>query len=164
MNLAVVFQAMYWDSIASFQLLYTTITLRQFYLVTHTMYNTVHPTAPTPPMYLSVTRALENEIELNWLPPTEPNGEVHYVIYYTPEGGSEQNSSTGSNLTHYNLTGLERNMVYTNIAVQAVNSAGRSDRSAVIAQYNHTPPIGECSCTSVWCIFNALLLKTHLQL
>ena len=65
---------------------------------------------------------------------------MHYVIYYTPEGGTEQSIDTGSNLTHYNLTGLERNRVYTNIAVQAVNSAGRSARSAVIAQYNHTPP------------------------
>ena len=82
---------------------------------------------------LSITRILEAVIELNWLPPTEPNGEVHYVIYYTPEGGTEQSIDTGSNLTHYNLTGLERNRVYTNIAVQANNSAGSSERSAVIA-------------------------------
>ena len=75
----------------------------------------------------------EDGIELNWLPPTEPNGEVHYVIYYTPEGGTEQSIDTGSNLTHYNLTGLERNRVHTNIAVQAVNSVRRSGRSAVIA-------------------------------
>ena len=99
---------------------------------------TVHLTVPSPSRYLSVTRVFDDGIELNWLPPTEPNGEVlHYVIYYTPEGGTEQSIDTGSNLTHYNLTGLERNRVYTNIAVQAVNSAGRSDRSAVIAQYNH---------------------------
>ena len=102
------------------------------------MYFTVHPSGPSPPRQLSVTRILEDGIELNWLPPTEPNGEVHYVIYYTPEGGSEQSNDTGSNLTHYNLTGLDRNRVYTNIAVQAINSAGMSDRSAVIAQYNHT--------------------------
>ena len=60
------------------------------------------------------------------------------VICYTPEGGKEQSIDTGSDLTHYNLTGLERNRVYTNIAVQAVNLAGRSERSA--AQYNHAPP------------------------
>ena len=96
-------------------------------------------TAPTAPRALIIMKILETQIELNWLPPTEPNGEVHYVIYYTPEGGTEQSIDTGSNLTHYNLTGLERNRVYTNIAVRAVNSAGRSERSAVIAQYNHTP-------------------------
>ena len=107
------------------------------------MYFTVLPTDSSSPRHLSVTRVFDNGIELNWLPPTEPNGEVHYVIYYTPEGGTEQSINTGSNLTHYNLTGLERNRVYTNIAVQAVNSAGRSDRSAVIAQYSHIPLIGE---------------------
>ena len=74
-------------------------------------------------------------MELNWLPPTEPNGAVHYVVYYTPENDTEQSIDTGSDLTHYNLTGLEKNRVYTNIAVQALNSAGRSDRSAVLAQY-----------------------------
>ena len=100
------------------------------------------PTVPTPPREVRITNVFQDGVEFNWLPPTEPNGEVHYVIYYTPEGGTEQSIDTGSNLTHYNLTGLERNRVYTNIAVQAVNSAGRSNRSAVIAQYNHTPPIG----------------------
>ena len=82
---------------------------------------------------MRVTGIFQNSVELNWLPPTEPNGEVHYVIYYTPEGGTEQSIDTGSDLTHYNLTGLERNRVYTNIAVQAVNTLGRSNRSVVIA-------------------------------
>ena len=97
-------------------------------------------TAPTAPRALIIMNILEIQIELNWLPPTEPNGEVHYVIYYTPEGGTEELNNTGSDLTYYNLTGLERNRVYTNIAVQAVNSVGRSERRAEIAQYNHTPP------------------------
>ena len=97
-------------------------------------------TVPTPLRTFTITRVFPDGVELNWLPPTEPNGEVHYVIYYTPEGGTEQSIDTGSDLTHYNLTGLERNRVYTNIAVQAVNSVGRSERSDVIAQYNHTPP------------------------
>ena len=101
-------------------------------------------TASLAPRQLLITRILQAEIELNWLPPTEPNGEVHYVIYYTPEGGTEQSIDTGSNMTHYNLTGLERNRVYTNIAVQANNSAGNSGRSAVIDKYNHTPPSELC--------------------
>ena len=104
---------------------------------------TVHPTGPSPPRHLSVTKIFLNGVELNWLPPIEPNGEVHYVIYYTPENNTELSNDTGSNLTYYNLTGLERNRVYSNITVQAVNSAGRSDRSAIIALYNHTSP-SEC--------------------
>ena len=100
---------------------------------------------PSSPKSLFITREFHAGIELNWLPPTEPNGEVHYVIYYTPEGGTEQSIDTGSDLTHYNLTGLERNRVYTNIAVQAVNTVGRSGRSAGIARYNHTPPGEHCA-------------------
>ena len=100
---------------------------------------------PSSPKSLSITREFQDGIELNWLPPTEPNGEVHYVIYYTPEGGREETIDSGSNLTHYNLTRLERNSVYTNIAVQAVTSAGRSERSAVIAQNNYTPPGESCN-------------------
>ena len=83
---------------------------------------------PSPPRLISIIGESLNGLELNWLPPTEPNGEVHYVIYYTLEGDTERSINTGSDLTHYNLTGLERNRVYTNIAVQAVNSAGRSER------------------------------------
>ena len=89
--------------------------------------------APTPPREVNIITVFQDRVELSWLPPTEPNGEVHYVIYYTPEGGTEQSIDTGSNLTHYNLTGLDRNRVYTNIAVQAVTSVGRSARSAVLA-------------------------------
>ena len=89
------------------------------------------PTVPTPPREVNITRMFQDGVELNWLPPTEPNGEVRYVIYYTPEGGTEQAIDTGSNLTHYNLTGLEKNRVYTNIALQAVHLTGKSERSAV---------------------------------
>ena len=105
----------------------------------------MHIAAPSTTRDLYITRTLQAGIEQNWLPPTEPNGEVHYVIYYTPEGGTEQSIDTGSNLTHYNLTGLERNRLYTNIAVQAVKSAGSSGRSAVTAWYNRIPPGG------YWC-------------
>ena len=82
---------------------------------------------------MNITRVFQDGVELNWLPPTEANREVYYVIYYTPEGGTEQSIDTGSNLTHYKLKGLERNRVYTNIAVQAVHFAGRSNRSAITA-------------------------------
>ena len=113
-------------------------------------YSTFLCTVSSSPRMLCISRTLEGEIELNWLPPTEPNGEVHYVIYYTPEGGTQQSNDTGSNLTHYNLTGLERNRVYTNIAVEAVNSVGRSGRSVVIAQYNHTPPSESCMVNNLY--------------
>ena len=95
---------------------------------------------PTPPRDVKITRIFQDGIELNWLPPTETNGEVFYVIYYTPVCGTEQSIDTGSDLIQYNLTGLEGNSVYTNIAVQAVNSLAGSNRSAGIALYCHTKP------------------------
>ena len=122
---------------------------------------------------LRITKVFETGVELNWLTSRDPNGEVHYVIYYTPEGGREQSIDTESNLTHYNLTGLERNRVYTNIAVQAVNAAGESGRSVAIAQYTHTVVDGESLITSssplvlvrlVWCMgCNAILHHPPLQ-
>ena len=106
-------------------------------------------TVTTPPREVSVTKEFQDGVELNWLPPTEPNGEVHYVIYYTPEGGTEQSIDTESDLTNYNLTGLERNRVYNNISVEAVSLVGRSGRSAVILQYNHTPPGELCKGSTI---------------
>ena len=52
--------------------------------------------------------------ELNWLPPTEPNGEVHYVIEYKTEDSRNWTSvNTTSGSTHYNLTGLHNGTNYT---------------------------------------------------
>ena len=79
---------------------------------------------------------------------------------FTPEGGKEQSINTGSDLTHYNLAGLARNRVFTNIAVQAVNSAGRSERNAETAQYNHTPP-GGYRCTKY--IVHAYLIPSAVE-
>ena len=68
----------------------------------------------------------QDGVELNWLPPTEPNGEVRYVVEYKREdSGSWTSASTTSDSTHYNLTGLHSGTSYT-IRVVAVNSAGMS--------------------------------------
>ena len=68
-------------------------------------------------------------VELNWLPPTEPNGEVHYVIEYKREdSGNWTSVNTTSDSTHYNLTGLHSGTSYT-IRVVAVNSAERASSS-----------------------------------
>ena len=69
----------------------------------------------------------QDGVELNWLPPTEPNGEVHYVVEYKREdsSGSWTSVNTTSDSTHYNLTGLHSGTNYT-IRVVAVNSVGRA--------------------------------------
>ena len=92
-------------------------------------------TVTTPPREVRIARVFHDGVELIWLPSIEFIGEVHYVIYYTPEGGTEQSNDTGSDLTHYNLTGLERDRVYTNIALEAVSLVGRSERSRALGEY-----------------------------
>ena len=90
-----------------------------------TMY-TFHPADPSPPRNVTITRVFQDGVELNWLPPTEPNGEVHYVVEYKREdSGNWTSVNTTSDSTHYNLTGLHSDTNYT-IRVVAVNSAGRA--------------------------------------
>ena len=87
---------------------------------------TLNPTDPSPPRNATITRVLQDGVELNWLPPTEPNGEVHYVVEYKREdSGSWTSVNTTSDITHYNLTGLDSGTNYT-IRVVAVKGAGRA--------------------------------------
>ena len=89
-----------------------------------TMY-TLNPTDPSPPRNVTITRVFEGGVELNWLPPTEPNGEVHYVVEYKREdSGNWTSVNTTSDSSHYNLTGLHSGTSYT-IRVVAV-SYGRA--------------------------------------
>ena len=88
-------------------------------------------TDPSCPRNVTATRVFKNTVELNWLPPTEPNGEVHYVIEYKREdGGSWTSINTTSDSTHYNLTGLHNGTNYT-IRVVAVNSAGQNESTPI---------------------------------
>jgi len=69
----------------------------------------------------------QDGVELNWLPPAEPNGEVHYVVEYKREdSGSWTSVNTASDSTHYTLTGLHRGTNYT-IRVVAVKNANRKE-------------------------------------
>ena len=88
------------------------------YILTHT--------DPSPPRNVTITRVFQDGVELNWLPPTEPNGEVHYVVEYKREdSGSWTSVNTASDSTHYNLTRLHSGASYI-IRVVAVSSVGRA--------------------------------------
>ena len=87
---------------------------------------TLNPTDPSPPRNVTIARVLQDGVELNWLPPTEPNGQVHYAVEYKREdSGSWTSVNTTSDSTHYNLTGLHSGTSYT-IRVVAVKGAGRT--------------------------------------
>ena len=102
-------------------------------------------TAPSPPRHLTITRVFDDGIELNWIPPKEPNGDIqHYIIKYTTQDGTHQEINTTNNINYYNLTGLERGQTYNNITVVAVNSAGGGVGSQPITSYVHNSTV-ECT-------------------
>ena len=103
-------------------------------------------TGPSPPRDLTITRVLDDGIELNWIPPRKPNGDIrYYIIKYTTQDGTQQEINTTNNINYYNLTGLERGQTYNNITVVAVNSAGGGRRSQPTTSYIHTPTVENTS-------------------
>ena len=89
---------------------------------------------PSAPRYPCVIGDDTDGIELNWIPPLEPNGDVYYLIEYN-DGNKTNLVNTLSVSTYFKLTGLQRGVTY-NITVVAVNSAGMSDAGAVL-NYTH---------------------------
>ena len=102
-------------------------------------------TDPSPPRHLTITRVCDDGIELNWITPREPNGDIrHYIIIYTTHDETRRKINTTNNINYYNLTGLERGQTYNNITVIAVNSAGGGGGSQHITSYVHNPTV-ECT-------------------
>ena len=91
---------------------------------------------PSAPRYPCIIRGNTDGIELNWIPPLEPNRDVYYLIEYN-DGNRTVPLNTSSRSTYFNLTGLQRGVTY-NITVVAVNSAGRSDTDPFL-NYTHSP-------------------------
>ena len=103
-------------------------------------------TVPSCPRDLAITRVFDDGIELNWIPPREPNGDIrHYIIRYTTKNGTQQEINTTNNINYYNSTGLERGETCNNITVVAVNSAGGGGGSQPITSYVHKPPVESTS-------------------
>ena len=103
-------------------------------------------TAPSPPRHLTITRMFDDGIELNWIPPREPNGDIRrYIIKYFTQNRTQQEINTTNNINYYNLTGLERGQTYNNITVVAVNSAGGGGGSQPTTSYVHTPTMKSTS-------------------
>ena len=100
------------------------------------MTGVVHPTDPSPPRDLTITRVFQHGIELNWIPPRETNGDIqHYIIKYTTQDGTDQEITTTDNTNYYNLTGLERGKRYE-ISIVAVNTFA-SEPSRPSLSYGH---------------------------
>ena len=85
---------------------------------------------PSAPRYPCIIGDDTDGIELNWIPPLEPNGDVYYLIEYN-DGNRTVSVNTLTSSTYFKLTGLQRGVTY-NITVVAVNSAGRNDTGPVL--------------------------------
>ena len=89
-----------------------------------------------------VTKVLQDGVELNWLPPREPNGNITFRITYKdvlqdqlflPTG-----TTTGSDL-HFNLTGLRNGSIY-DINVQAIAEFNIASSETTSYEYHHLIP------------------------
>ena len=97
-------------------------------------------TGPSCPRKLTISSASSKWIELNWIPPIEPNGDIqHYRIKYTTQNGTQlmHMINTGNNTNYYNLTGLDRKQTLYEIRLVAVNSAGVGGESEPLFFYVH---------------------------
>ena len=98
--------------------------------------------APSPPYLLRILltslRDSECIVELNWLPPINPNGVItHYKIEYSTNSDFTRINGTGltqNNLTYYNwtITDLEFSTYY--IRVRAVNSANNDTSKYLVSE------------------------------
>ena len=97
---------------------------------------TAIPSAASAPHMLTVTATPSGRtVELNWLPPLNPNGTIHYEIEYeqamTP--GDTFTTVVGGTDLYFNLTLPEEFLTY-NIRVVAVNTQGsRSGASNIVS-------------------------------
>ena len=98
------------------------------------------------PRHLTITRVFADGIELNWIPPREPNGDIrHYIIKYFTQNRTPQDINTKNNVNYYNLTGLKRGQTYNIIRVVAANPAGSGRGSQHITSYVHNPTVESTS-------------------
>ena len=86
-------------------------------------------TDPSPPRNVTITRVFQDGVELNWLPPTEPNGAERYsVVVYSAQSGQQNHTCYPR---HCNVTALRDGVTYS-IAVW-VSAASRANLT-----YRHT--------------------------
>ena len=85
---------------------------------------------PSAPRHTCIIGDDTDGIELNWIPPLEPNGDVYYLVEYD-DGYTTDSVNASSESTYFNLTGLRGRVTYS-ITVVAVNSAGRSDTGPIL--------------------------------
>ena len=91
---------------------------------------------PSLPRDLKVSRVFPDGVELNWIPPREPNGDIFEMIVKVYPG----RKTFCSNINYFNITGLEHGTTYA-FSVSALNEAGKSGEG--LLHYTHNAMIAE---------------------
>ena len=97
--------------------------------------STAIPSAPSAPRMLTVTATPSGStVELNWLPPLYPNGDIRYEIEYDPAMSSGDPVNAGSSSTLYFTLTLPNEFLTYNVRVVAVSTQGsRSGESNTVS-------------------------------
>ena len=121
------------------------------------------PPAPTAPRHLTVVGSTSTSVDLNWIPPLHPNGVIHYEIEYSTSENFVENKTTintGSNKTHYVLSGLTPGIQYY-VRVTARNFVGATS-SDVLSGISFK---GMCTVTQLYEFpFNGIIFHSSLFL
>ena len=71
-------------------------------------------------------------VELNWLPPLHPNGDVHYDIEYEPARIPGDPATATGIRTHFYTLSLVVGALSYNVRVVAVNTQGRTSSNVLV--------------------------------
>jgi len=127
------------------------------------------PSAPTPPRMLTTSgNTTSSTVELNWLPPLHPNGDIRYEIEYEPAvtPGDPVNARSSSSL-YFTLTLPNEFLTYTvRVAAVNVNSKERTKSSDLLLCLGKNRERGTlatqqqllhlCTDVSVTCLWNSI--------
>ena len=94
-------------------------------------------TAPSKPRFLTVITTFTQGLQLNWIPPKQPNGPILYQLNYGTNTTQFTTVDTASDDTYYNLTGLQQNTTYyirvVAVSYMTVNGVARTEGEWITA-------------------------------
>ena len=115
---------------------------------THTHKHMLH-IVPSPPLNVSVSPINSTSLRVAWQPPTTPNGQPTYNVYYKPTEGSAPSILTLPN--DANETIISNLIAYTTytVAVSANTSCSENRSESVIGRTDEAIPDPPTSVTGV---------------
>ena len=93
--------------------------------------------APSKPRFLTVTTTFTQGLQLNWIPPKQPNGPILYQLNYGTNTTQFTTVHTAGDDTYHNLTGLQQNTAYyirvVAVSYMTLNGVARTEGEWIAA-------------------------------